>query len=222
MRTQVVMPGLNVEETVGEAVRGALEHVDGVIYVDDGSTDDSIQVAREAGADVVELDRNYGKGFALRTGFSRVSAETDVVVTMDSDGEHDPGQIPDLLAAINGADVVIGSRYAGRFYTFPRNVLGNLGLNFITNFFAYGPTGLLKHRWKGDTQSGFRAFRREALEAMEPEATRYAIEGEMVYEAVRNGLSIEEVPIRTRKRARGVTVRDGIRNALFLFKKRFL
>lgn len=222
MKVFAVIPGLNVEKTVGAVVREARRYVDGVVFVDDGSKDRSGAIAKSAGALVITLDRNYGKGFALRTGFATaVREDADVVVALDSDGQHYPRYIRNALDALEkeGADVVVGSRYAGHFYTVPRNVIGNYGLNFITNFFAYGPRGLMRHMWKGDTQSGFRAFRRGALERMNLTANRYAIEGEMVYEAARNHLKVVEIPIKTKSGIRGVRMQDGVKNALFLFKK---
>lgn len=222
MRVYAVIPGLNVERTVGRVTGETKRYVDEVIFVDDGSTDKSGEVARRAGARVIRLKSNRGKGFALRTGFKIALREgADVIVTLDSDGQHHPRYITKFLKAIEDADAVIGSRYAGRFYTFPRNVIGNFGLNFITNVFAYGPKGLLQHVWKGDTQSGFRAFRREALEAMNLQADRYAIESEVVVEAARNNLKVVEIPITTKGKIRGVTIRDGLRIGVFLFKKTF-
>jgi hypothetical protein len=99
--------------------------------------------------------------------------------------------------------------------------MGNFGLNFITNFLSYGPQGLLRHQWLGDTQSGFRAFEAEALRKMDLESREYGIESEEVYEAAINNLKVEEIPIRIPIRVRGVGIRDGINNALIVFKKRF-
>lgn len=222
MSTAAVIPGYNEEDTIKEVVSETKEYVDKVFYVDDGSEDKSKKQAEEAGAEVLSYGKNIGKGFALRYGFNKALEEDyEKVVVLDSDGQHDPRYIPRLLDALQDADMVIGSRYEGRFYTVPRNVLGNFGLNFITNFLSYGPQGLLKHKWLGDTQSGLRAFTKEALKRMELEAREYAVESEMVYEAARNKITVEEVPIKIASRVRGVTIKDGIRNGLWVFKRRF-
>ena len=102
-----------------------------------------------------------------------------------------------------------------------RNVIGNFGLNFITNLLSYGPQGLLKHKWLGDTQSGYKAFKSEALRKMNLISNRYEIEGEMIFEIARNNLKVKEIPIVTKAKIKGVTVMDGIHNAKFLIKKVF-
>ncbi|MFB6088893.1 MAG: glycosyltransferase family 2 protein [Candidatus Aenigmatarchaeota archaeon] len=222
MSTAAVIPGYNEAETIEFIVEETKKFVDGVLYIDDGSRDGTSRIAEEAGAEVIDLKFNRGKGFALRTGFSIAIAKGyDNVIMLDSDGQHDPAYIPNFLNKLENNDMVIGSRYAGRFYTVPRNVLGNFGLNFITNMMSYGPQGLFAHRWLGDTQSGFRAIKSEALEKMNLKSDDYAIESEMIYEAAINNLKIEEIPIRIPVRVRGVTIKDGIKNALMVFKKRF-
>lgn len=222
MRIYAIIPGLNVAGTVGPVVRETRRHVNRVIFVDDGSTDKSGAVAKKAGAHAIVLDRNYGKGFALRAGMKQALREgADVIITLDSDGQHYPKYIPAFLRALRDADVVIGSRYAGRFYTLTRNVIGNYGLSFITNILASGPQGFLRHRWIADTESGFRAFRAGALRRMDLRGMRYEIEAECVYEAMRKGLKVVEVPIVTRARIKGVRIRDGVSNGLYLFKKAF-
>ncbi|MCK4634737.1 MAG: glycosyltransferase family 2 protein [Candidatus Aenigmarchaeota archaeon] len=223
MHIIAVIPGYNVEKTVGKMVKETKKHVDEIIYVDDGSSDNSVKMAKKSGAKVVKLYFNHGKGFALRTGiYLALENGADVIVTLDSDGQHYPKDIPRFLEKIKESfDVVIGSRYAGKFYTFPRNVIGNFGLNFMTNLFSYGPQNLLRHKWLGDTQSGFRAFKIDAIRKMNLKAKRYEIEGEMIFEIAINNLKVKEIPIITKAKIRGVTIWDGIDNAKFLFKKRF-
>ncbi|MFB6216450.1 MAG: glycosyltransferase family 2 protein [Candidatus Aenigmatarchaeota archaeon] len=222
MSVAAVIPGYNEEGTIGMVVEETKKYVDRVFYVDDGSIDDSKKIAEENGASVISYGRNVGKGYAVRVGFRAALKEGyDRIVVLDSDGQHDPAYIPNFLDKLDEFDMVIGSRYAGRFYTIPRNVLGNFGLSFITNFLSYGPHGLLKHKWVADTESGYRAFTREALKKMDLEAREYAIEAETIYEAAVNNLKVKEIPIRIPIRVRGVTIRDGINNALHVFKKRF-
>jgi len=223
MLTIAVIPGYNVEKTVRKVVEGARKYVDKVIYVDDGSEDRSAEEARKGGAEIIKLPANHGKGFALRTGiYTAIEKGADVIITLDSDGQHYAKDIPRFLEKIKESyDVVIGSRYAGRFYTFPRNVIGNFGLNFITYLFSYGLLNLFRHKWLGDTQSGYRAFKAGAIKRMDLESKRYEIEGEMVFEMAKNNLKVKEIPIVTKAKIKGVTIMDGIHNAKFLFKKRF-
>lgn len=217
-----VMPGYNVEDSLEFVLKETKKYVNKIIFVDDGSKDDSYNIAKKYADKVIKLKFNMGKGIALRTGIGvALEGKYSRIITLDSDGQHDPAYIPNFLEALEDVDMVIGSRYAGRFYTIPRNVLGNYGLNFITNLLSYGPQGLLRHKWLGDTQSGFRAFKAETLKKMSLTAKSYAIESEMIYEAAKNNLKIKEIPIRVPTRVKGVTIKDGINNALLVFKKRF-
>lgn len=217
------MPGKDVEKFVHGIVKKTLEYVDKVIFVDDGSTDRSAEQAGAAGAHVLKFSRNFGKGTALRKGFEKaLELGATTVITLDSDGQHKPEEIPILLGELGkGYGLVIGSRYAGKFYTIPRNVLGNYGLNFVINLLSYGPLNLLRHKWLGDTQSGFRAIKADALEKMKLESRRYEIESELCFEAAVNKIPVKEIPITIAHWVRGVRVRDGLKNGLFVFKKRF-
>jgi len=222
MSTAAVVPGYNEEETIEFVLRETEKHVDEVIYVDDGSTDDTVEKAENMDATVITYGENVGKGYALRVGFrAALEKDHDVVIVLDSDGQHDPAYIPNFLEKIEKADIVLGSRYSGHNYTVPRNVLGNFGLNFMTNFLSYGPQGFFRGQWLEDTQTGYRAFTKEALQKMDLEANEYAIESEIVYEAAVNKLTVKEVPIRIAIRVPGVGVTDGVRNGLYVLKKRF-
>ena len=88
-----IIPAYNEEKTIGSVVLGTLEHVSKVIVVDDGSSDKTSQIARLAGAEVLVHPVNKGKGAALKTGFKAVE-DAKIIVTLDSDGQHDSGLIP--------------------------------------------------------------------------------------------------------------------------------
>ena len=222
MSRAAVIPGYNEEGTIDFVLNQTKRYVDEIFYIDDGSTDNTVEIAKEHGVNVITYGQNIGKGYALQVGFNKaLETEHDYIVTLDSDGQHDPAYIPNFLEAIKKADIVLGSRYAGRPYTVPRNVLGNFGLNFVTNLLSYGPQGFFRGQWLKDTQTGYRAFTHEALEKMNLKANEYAIESEMIYEAAVNGLKIVEIPVRVAIRVRGVGIKDGIRNGLHVFKKRF-
>ena len=115
MRALVIIPAYNEEEalpaTLGE-LRAAQPHLD-VVLVSDGSTDRTAEVARQAGVSVLELPFNLGIGGALRAGFLyAVRNGYSHAVQFDADGQHDPGNIDDLLEALRGgADMVVGSRF---------------------------------------------------------------------------------------------------------------
>ena len=109
-----ILPAFNEEVSIGSMVLHARHHADRVIVIDDGSTDRTSEIAGLAGAEVIRHHKNMGKGLALKTGFDLAGSNgAKVIVTMDSDGQHDPEDIPKLVAPIlNGeADMVNGSRY---------------------------------------------------------------------------------------------------------------
>lgn len=115
-RVLALMPAYNEEDMVGVVVRRILQQVSGidVLVVDDGSTDATALVARRAGAEVLTLPYNLGVGGAIRVGYRFAARRAyDAVVQIDADGQHDPGDVPRLLAGLADADLVVGARFAG-------------------------------------------------------------------------------------------------------------
>jgi glycosyltransferase involved in cell wall biosynthesis len=171
-------------------VRGALRHLP-VIVVDDGSADGTVRVAESAGARVVRQTPNQGKGAALRTGFRHALDEgADAVVTLDADGQHDPAEIPGLVAAFRAGrpELVIGCRDFGVMPPLRRlaNTLGSLVLRLALGVRI------------PDNQSGYRLVGRRVMEAMTSSAeSGFEFEVEMIAECLRRGWRIEWVPIRT-------------------------
>ena len=115
-RTLVVMPAFNEEASVASVVREVFTKVPGVtvLVVDDGSNDNTAELARTAGALVAQLPFNLGVGGAMRVGFKYASENGfSNVVQIDSDGQHDPDGVPALLEQLESADLVLGARFAG-------------------------------------------------------------------------------------------------------------
>ena len=109
-----VIPAYKEEIAIGSVVLKAKKHVNRVIVVDDGSLDKTAEVAELAGAEVIRLDRNYGKAYALMRGLERAKElDCSVVVMLDADGQHDPDEIPRVVNPVlrGEADMVIGSRF---------------------------------------------------------------------------------------------------------------
>lgn len=190
-RITVVVPAYNEAGRLPKVLERIPEFVDEVIVVDDGSSDGTYEAARKAAErdgriEVIRLERNCGKGCAMREGV-KVSTG-DVVVFMDADGQHRPEEIIKLVEPVvsGEADLVVGARKvreAGK-----RPIQRRLS-NVIT-------TRLIRlklRRYVYDTQSGFRAFRREFLP--EIEGDRYEVETEMLIKAAKRGARIKEVPV---------------------------
>jgi glycosyltransferase involved in cell wall biosynthesis len=186
-----VIPGYNEGPRIGAVVRAAALHLP-VIVVDDGSADDTITRAREAGATVIEQRPNRGKGAALRRGFQQALTDgADAVLTLDADGQHDPAEIPDFLVAwswIPRPDLVIGQR---DFKAMPpiRRLSNELGGRAFS--WAVG-------RPIPDNQSGYRLIGRRLMEAtLASDEAGFEFEVEMITTCVRLGGHIAWVPVRT-------------------------
>lgn len=214
-RTLVVMPALNEEEAIGSVIAEVFAKLPGVhvLVVDDGSTDATAGIARESGATVLSLPFNLGVGGAMRAGF-RYALEHghEVVVQVDSDGQHDPANVPALLDSLDAADVVLGARFAGEGdYTVrgPRRWAMVVLAAVISRLAGARLT---------DTTSGFRASGPRAVSLF---ADHYPAEylGDTVESlviAARAGCIIRQVPVAMRPRAGGVPSHNPFRAAAYL------
>lgn len=210
MRTLVVVPTYNEALNIAEVSRRLREAVPSahMLIVDDNSPDGTGALADAIAADLGQIDVLHrpskdGLGPAYRAGLTwGLDAGYDVIVQMDADLSHDPAALPALLAAIDeGADVAIGSRYVpgGSIPNWPwlRRALSRYGN-------AY--TGFALRTGVADATAGFRAYRADALRAIDPGRTRatgYGIQIEITYRMSRNGAKIVEVPIVFSDRTRG-------------------
>ncbi len=190
MKMFALIPAYNEETTIADVLTRTRPYVDGVIVVDDGSSDRTAEIAGVHGATVMSHVINRGLGAAIGTGFAAAqSLGADVVVTLDADGQHDPTEIKKFVEGIEkGADVVIGSRMLTGVVGMPvhRRVAQVVG-NLVT-FFLFGA-------WVTDSQSGFRAFTKHALSKIQIKTNRMEVSSELIAEAKRNGLILVEVPI---------------------------
>lgn len=199
----VVLPAFNEEVSIGSIVLLTKPYCDNVIVVDDGSSDRTAGIARNAGAHVVVHEVNKGKGAALKTGFTAAaSIGADIIVTMDSDGQHNPADIPRIVAPITDgtAEMVNGSRYLSHKdkNTPVYRRIGQTILDTATNM----NSGLKIT----DSQSGFRAFAASTKNVFRFSAQGMAIESEMLADAGRSGLRIKEVEIGVRYDVDGSTI----------------
>lgn len=190
-RVAAAIPAFEAEATIGDVVRGTRAILADVLVVDDGSSDRTAEAARAAGARVVRLPCNQGKGRALRTAFHDLFGRGfTAVVTLDADGQHLPREIPRLLAAADGgrpADLVIGSRahlFAGMH---PMRRASNRLSSRAISWFA--------GRAFEDVQSGFRYYTRALFDTVGFPEPRFEAESAVVVRAVRRGLDVRCVPV---------------------------
>lgn len=189
-----VIPALNEETAIGSVVLRAKQHVDTVLVIDDGSTDATSAIARLAGAEVIRHEKNQGKGIALRNAFLRArELHAGILVCLDGDGQHNPDEIPGLIAPIQSgdADMVIGSRFLDIHSEIPR--YRRAGQKVLTSL-----TNTVSATKVTDSQSGFRAFSKKAIDSIPLEVDGIGIESAMQRAADDLNLRIAEVPITCR------------------------
>lgn len=214
-RTLIVMPAFNEEASVAEVVAEVQAKLPGitVLVVDDGSADATSTVAREAGALVATLPFNLGVGGAMRVGFTyAIENGFDNVVQIDSDGQHDPSSVPALLAELDGADLVLGARFAGE---------GDYAVRGPRQWAMVSLAAILSRTSRAkltDTTSGYRASGPKAVALF---AEHYPAEYlgdtiEALVIASRSGLVIRQVPVAMRPRAGGVPSHNPFTSAAYL------
>ena len=179
-----------------------------IIVVSDGSTDNTARVASTYKITVLSYPKNMGKGYAVRKGIQ--IAQGQIIVTIDADGSHRPKEIPDLVTPLfNGTDIVAGSRFLGSGSDFTTTI--NRVGNFIFNTLIAGLTG----KRVTDSQTGFRAIKKEVIERMRLTSTGFEIESEITVKGLKNGFKFQENPITCEKRqynkSRLKVARDGQR-----------
>jgi len=192
MHVCLLLPAYNEAKTIGQVVREASEFVNDILVIDDGSVDKTAQIAEEAGGKVIKHSTNLGKGMALRTGFDYVSQKGyDLIATMDSDGQHQPSDLPRFIDYFknNKPDIIIGARIHDRI-KMPRHRRFN---NWLVSSIGSALCG----QEVKDFQSGFRLIRTEVLRSVELHTERYETESELLIKAGRIGFKIQSIPINT-------------------------
>jgi glycosyltransferase involved in cell wall biosynthesis len=193
----VLMAAFNEEKALVHLLPRMPQRVAGhrlrVVILSDGSTDGTAAVARECGIDVLEFEKNRGKGAVLRSGLDAIDAEPyAALVFMDADGQHDPLQLPELVGPVldGSADIVVGSRYvhdAGRNNT-PWN-------RYAVRCIVRAVLRVLLSSTTTDPFSGYRCLTPRAAECLDLRGDRYESELEMLFSAERNELRVAEVPV---------------------------
>lgn len=186
-----VIPAYNEEKSIAKIILATEKYVDKVIVVDDGSKDSTGEIADRLGTITLHHKSNEGKGAALRTGVEQAKKEKfDILVTLDSDLQHDPNDIAQVVKPIleGNADIVIGVRPMDSSVMPSERIAGNKVLDAMSNRAG------VKVR---DTQSGFRAYSSAALDRIAFAENGMAVESQTFIDAVNAGLRIKEVPVST-------------------------
>jgi dolichol-phosphate mannosyltransferase len=186
----VAMPAYNEAKYVGDIVRQVSKYADRVLVMDDGSTDETSWEALSAGAEVINHICNRGYGSAIQDSISYAwHTDSDILVIIDADGQHYPEDIPALVKKVDdGYDLVIGRR-ASSDVPFYRRIGGTV---------LSVATWMLSGVWVKDSQCGFRAYSRRAVEVIRPRENGMPVGSEVIGLAAWAGLRITEVPISVR------------------------
>ncbi len=203
MLLSIIIPVYNEELTIGNIIdrtQAAAEQTGlkyEVIVVDDHSHDRSLEIARRRNGRVFTLKEHSGKGYALRAGFAK--ARGDIIVTIDSDGSHWPEELHEVLAPVlaGRADMVIGSRYMNHKRVEARE-LNKFGVRIFNSLIQ-----LFTRVSITDSQSGYRAMKREVLSKQKLKSGTYEIESEMLVKTAKAGFRVSEVPITFEQRTYG-------------------
>lgn len=206
MKTYIIIPGLNEEKHIASVVLEVKkEGYKNIIFVDDGSTDNSALQAEKAGALVLRHVVNMGKGAAVKTGCDYgCELGADILVLLDADGQHKPSEIKKLLKALNGKDIVFGYRQMNEKMPF---------IMRFGNWFINKASSVMNGVDLKDTQSGFRCFTKKAYKKIRWNSKDYSMESEMIANVAKKKLKYAEVPITTiyHDNFKGTTVFDGVK-----------
>jgi len=210
----IILPALNERETLSlqiDRIR-ELSSFNEIIVVDDGSSDGTGSVPKQTSLRVISNPYNIGNGAAIKTGIR--AAKGEILVFMDADGQHDPEDIPELLAHMDAYDMVVGARTDRQHSSLGRRLM-NAAYNRLASYVTGFPIK--------DLTSGFRAVRAELARDMLPMLPNgYSWPTTMTLVLLRSGFSVKYVPINVRPRQHGRSrirpVRDGIRFFMIILK----
>lgn len=190
----ILIPAYNEERVIADVITEIkAAGYQNIVVVDDGSNDQTYEVAKKTGVTVLRHRLNRGKGAATKTSIEAAKLlGANIIVTMDGDGQHNPADIESLIAPIRDGhcDVVLGTRL--------KNPRGMPWYKIIQNWIGNAIVWYIYGLWVSDSQSGFRAYSRHASEVINTKTDRYEYDGEVIREIYKYKLKYREVPIEVR------------------------
>lgn len=217
MKISVLIPTYNEAKEIGRLIREIKSHNLDVLVVDDGSQDNTLEIAKESGAVVLRNQSNIGKGASLSRGF-RYCLEKNygAVITMDGDGQHRPEDLSFFITLSQNPNnqILIGNRMH-----WTKNMPW---VRVATNRFMSWLISLLAKQKIPDSQCGFRLIKKEVLEKLNLVTNKYEIESELLIKAARLGYRIQSVPIKTiysNEKSRINPLMDTLRFFRFVFRE---
>lgn len=206
-----VIPAYNEEENIDKIVKKTKKYVSNVVVVDDGSKDNTKEVAKKANAIVLRHIVNLGKGATLKTGCDfAIKNGAKLIITLDADAQHNPDDVPRFIEKLKKYDIVFSYRKASSKMP--------LVLRF-GNWFISNVASILYSINLNDTQCGFRALTKEAYKKIRWNASDYSMESEMIARAGKQKLKYVQIPIQTiySDKYKGTTIIDGVKIVLNMF-----
>jgi len=191
LKITIGIPAYNEEKNIASIITKLKNITDSIIVCDDGSSDMTSEISKNLGAIVISHKKNMGYGAAIRTIFQKsVELDSDILVTFDADGQHRIDDVNKILQPLknNEADIVIGSRFLDNESKVPN--YRKIGIKVITQV-----TNASLKKKLTDSQSGFRAYNKQALTQISPSEMGMGISTEILIKASNKGLRIAEIPI---------------------------
>jgi len=220
MKICILIPAYNESQAVGRLVKEIVAHGWDVLVVDDGSSDGTGDIAKADGATVLANVTNHGKGYSLQRGFDYIlSRDYDALITMDGDGQHAVGDLPNFIHLFEEKkpDIICGNRM--------RNSQGMPGLRFVTNKIMSGLISVVCRQKIYDTQCGYRLIKTNVLRNIQVSSSAFEIESEVLIKACKKGYHVVSVPIQTiysNERSKINPFFDTIRFIIYIIRELFV
>lgn len=214
-RVLVIIPAYNEEDNIVATVQSVVDCGYDYVVVNDGSTDNTLQICKDNGINVLDLAQNLGIGGAVQAGHKYAQRfGYDIDVQVDGDGQHDPSYIPHLIKEIaNGSDLVIGSRFLEKTDGFQSTFMRRLGIKWLSYVIS-----ITTHSKISDPTSGFRACGAKAIGLFCKKYPADYPEPDSAVAAMVKGLSVTEVPVVMKERQGGKSSISGFSSVYYMIK----